>query len=124
MHTYRAVFVDDVGATVGEVMELHFVGHALAEIFKPGTHQLLQFGESMNVKRGSTPQEAESGDESHESEAMVAMEVGDEDVAETRETESYAAILALRTFATVNHIEFVAQVDNLRCGVVARGGQG
>ena len=103
-------------------MELHFVGHALTEVGEPRTHQRLQLGESVDVQRGCTTKESERRNEPYQPEAMVAMQMRDKDVSETRETESCSAILALRTLTTINHIEFVSQVDDLRGGIVARRG--
>ena len=122
-HAHRAVFVDDVGAAMGEGVELHAVGHALAEEVEPGTHECLQFGEGVYVQGGGASQEPEGGDEAHQPEAVVAMQVRDEDVPEAREAEAYLAVLALCGLTAVDHVELVAQVDDLRCGVVACGGQ-
>ena len=93
------------------------------EVIEPGAHQRFQLGEGMDVQRCRAAQEPERRDEPHQSEAVVAMQMRDEDMPQTRKAQSRPAVLALRALATVNHIELVAQVDDLRRGVVARGGE-
>ena len=123
LHAYGAVIVDDVGAAMGEGVELDAVAHALAEEVELWAHQLLQFGKAVYVQGGCSSQKAERRDESNQPEAVVAVEVRDEDVVEPREIELCTAELLLCTFAAVNHVELFAQVDDLRCGVVACGGE-
>ena len=77
----------------------------------------------MDMQCSRAAQHTEGRDESDESEAVVAMQMRDEDVVESREAEACAAILHLSTLTTINHVELVAQVDDLRGGIVACGGQ-
>ena len=58
----------------------------------------------MDMQCSRAAQHAEGGDESDESEAVVAMQMRDEDMVESREAESCAAILHLSTLTTINHI--------------------
>jgi hypothetical protein len=44
---------------------------------------------------------------------MVTVEMGNKDVVETRKFEPRATHLQLGSFATINHVEFVAHVDHL-----------
>ena len=54
---------------------------------------------------------------------MVAVQVGNKDVVQTREFELLLSKLQLRSFGTINHKEFVAHIKHLRGGIVARCGQ-
>ena len=67
----------------------------------------------MDMQCSRAAQHAEGRDESDESEAVVAMQMRDEYVVESREAESRASILHLSPFATINHVELVAQVYDL-----------
>ncbi len=67
----------------------------------------------MDMEFACLSQHAEGGNESHESETVVAMEVGDEDVVEAFELESQATKLDLRTLSAVNHEEFLTDIDHL-----------
>ena len=91
------------------------VQHALehgAEVFR-----------RMDVQRGCASQQPEGGNQADKSEAMVAVQVGDEHMVEMGELEVGTAHLQLRAFATVNHVEFFAHVEHLRGGEMPRGGK-
>ena len=60
LYTHRAVFVNDVGTTMRERVELYPVSHTFAKIGKPRTHQYLQFGKGMDMQRSCTTQQAKS----------------------------------------------------------------
>lgn len=53
-------------------------------------------------------QHAERGDQSRQTEAVVAMQMRDEDMGETAETDAHPPHLHLGTFPTINHIQFVS----------------
>ena len=76
-----------------------------------------------DVEWGGASQHAERGYHANKTEAVVAMEVGDEDVVEPRELQLASTQLHLGAFATIYHEEFVAHVEHLRRGIVACGGQ-
>lgn len=100
------------------------VGHAVAEVVELGAEDGFEVGVGIDVEVGCAAEEVEGGDEPYESEAVVAVEVGDEDGVESGEFELGAAQLELGAFATVYHIEFFSDVDDLGGGVVAGGGEG
>lgn len=114
LYAYRAVLIDNIGAAMRKRMKRHIIGHAFAKIVELRTQQFLQLREGVNVQCGRAPQQAKGGDKSYQTKAMVAMEVRDEDMVEPRETELCPPVLLLRAFATVNHKELIAQIDNLR----------
>ena len=68
---------------------------------------------SIDVQGGGAPQEGKGGDESDEPEAVVAVQVGDEDVVDAGEFEPAAAQLHLDAFGAVDHEEFLTDVDDL-----------
>ena len=41
LYAYRAILIDDIGAPMGEGVELHIVGHAVTEEIELWTHHLL-----------------------------------------------------------------------------------
>ena len=69
-------------------------------------------------------QQTERGDKSGQTETVIAMEMADEDMNETSEMELFVSELSLDTFSAIDHVEFVAQVDYLRRGMVVCGWQG
>ena len=75
----------------------------------------------MQIRR--TPQQVEGGNQSPQSKAMVAVQVGDEDMVQARELQAGFPKLELRPFATINHEKFVPHVEHLRGGDMPRGGQ-
>ena len=54
---------------------------------------------------------------------MVTMKVRNEDMVKAREVELRFPELFLSSLTAVNHVEFVTQVDDLRCSIVACGRQ-
>ena len=77
----------------------------------------------MDMQRSRAAQQSECGDKPDKPEAMVAMQMRNEDMVEPREAELCPPELCLRTFTAVYHIELVTQVDDLRRGIMACGGQ-
>jgi hypothetical protein len=78
---------------------------------------------SMNVEGGNAPHKSEGGDHADESEAMVAMQVGDEYMPQFGETHPALAQLHLRTLGTVEHQNLLTHLDDLRRCVMAEGGK-
>ena len=84
-HGHRTVFIDDCRGAGVVGVELHLVVHPFAEEVQLGLHELFQFGGGIDVHGGSASQQSEGGEQSDESEAVVAVEVGDEDVVQPGE---------------------------------------
>lgn len=78
----------------------------------------------MNVEVGGTFQHAEGRNQSHQAEAVVAVEVRNEDVVQPAELQFGAAELHLCPFAAVNHEQLLADVKHLRGRLMAGSGQG
>ena len=77
----------------------------------------------MDKEVAPPPQHPQRRKQAGQAEAMVAMRMGDEDVPDAVETNPHPAHLQLGTLATINHIQLVAQVDDLRRGQVPHRGQ-
>ena len=123
-HADGAVIVNHGTFARVEGVEHHLIGHTLAEKLQLRFQQTLQVGMGMDVEVGRAFQHAERGNQSHEPEAMVAVEVRDEDVVQPAELQLGAAELHLCAFAAVNHEQFLADVEHLRGGLMAGSGQG
>ena len=65
------------------------------------------------MKRGSTAKQGECGYESYESQAMVTVKVGYEYVVDVRELDVALAELHLHSLGTINHEQFLTDVDYL-----------
>ena len=72
-----------------------------------------QFLRRMDVKRCRTSHQSEGGDHAYQSEAVVAVQMGDKDVTQFRESHMTAPELHLRTLRTVEHKKFFAHLHNL-----------
>ena len=86
---------DDVEGEVGTV------------VVKPRFHESLEVGMCVNMKGLEPVHHAECADESDESEAVVSMEVRNEDVIEPGRAQSQATQCYLRPFAAVNEESLV-----------------
>lgn len=96
----------------------------LAEEIQLSVQHAFVFSRSVYVQVGCPSQQAEGGYQARQSEAMVTVQVGKEDMPQAVKTELRTAHLQLRTLSAVYHIEFSSQGYYLRGGVVACGGQG
>ena len=103
-----SVFVDDGGAcgVYGVEDDLEF--EAVAKQFYLRMKHCFEFFRGVDMEGGSASEQAEGTDETNKTEAMVAMEMGDEDGTELGETCFRAAKLNLRTLAAVYHEELFA----------------
>ena len=69
------VVVNDFCLVGVDGVEGYLVGHALAEVFQLGCQELLQVFVGIDVQGSGASQESERGNQSHQSEAMVTMEM-------------------------------------------------
>ena len=93
----------------------------LAEVCDQRTHQLLQLGMGMDIDVSGTTLGVQRGDEPHQPEAMVAMEMGDEDMVQAGDTHPKAAHLMLSTLPTIDHKDLLPQGKHLgRMGKLLR----
>ena len=109
----RAVVVDDFGLGRMDGVEHDFVGHTFAEKIQLGCQQSLQFLVGIDVQGGSASQQSEGGNQSHQPETMVAMQMRDEDVVEAGELQLGTAELELCPFTAIHHEELLAYVHYL-----------
>lgn len=77
----------------------------------------------MDMQRCCTPQHAECGYHPDKPEAMVAMQMGNKNVANARETHARTTELYLGALSAVYHEHLVAQLYHLRRCIVAQRGQ-
>ena len=75
----------------------------------------------MKVEVVAAVVECEGREQSHQSEAVVAMGVADEDVVELPGVDLVSYQLHLRAFPTVDHIGNPLDADHLRGGVMPQG---
>ena len=78
---------------------------------------------SMHMKGRNASHESEGGDHTNESEAMVAMKMGDEDMPQFGKAHPAPAKLHLGALSTVEHQNLLAHLDDLRRGVMTQGGK-
>ena len=67
----------------------------------------------MHVEGGNTSHESEGGDHADESEAMVAMQMGDEDMPQFGKSHPALTKLHLGALSTVEHQDLLTHLDNL-----------
>ena len=120
----RAVLEDNFALTRIDGMEDDLVCHLIAMIVQQRLHQLLQIRRCVDMQRLRTPHHTEGGDEADQSEAMVAVQVGDEDVIQPRRTECHTPEPNLTALAAINHERLVAEFQHLTGGGVLECGQG
>jgi hypothetical protein len=77
----------------------------------------------MDMEGSCTSQKSEGGDHTNETETVVTMQVGNEDVAQFGETHPTPAELHLCAFSTVEHEHFLTHLNHLRRGVMTKGGK-
>ena len=102
----------------------HLERESLAEKMEYGAHIAFHFLRAMDDQLAEPSQHAQGGDQAGKPEAMIAMQVGDENVIQSAEFDAHTAHLHLRALSAVDHIQFVAQVDDLRCRQMASRRQG
>ena len=104
----RTVFHHQRMAAGIDRIETHFELHAPAEQIHHGTQVSLDLLRTVHDQLAGASQHAERGDQSRQTEAVVAMQMRDEDMGETAETDAHPPHLHLGTFPTINHIQFVS----------------
>ena len=78
---------------------------------------------SMNMKCGSTSQQAKGRNHAYQSKAVVTMNVRDKNMANLCKTYMTTAKLHLCTLAAINHKQLFSHLDNLGGREMAKGGQ-
>ena len=85
--------------------------------------QRAQFGRCIHVKRTCSAQHAEGRNEPYQPEAVIAMQVRDENGLYFGKAYARTAELNLCAFAAVNHEKLAPYLNNLRRGIVSGCGQ-
>jgi hypothetical protein len=100
-------------------MEKERVVHALAEEVYLRLHHLFEIMVGIYMQWGSAPKQCECRYQANEPEAVVAMQVRNEDVVDEREVYVLFTQLQLRAFAAVNHELLVPDLYYLCSGIVS-----
>ena len=92
----------------------------MTEEVNPGFHQFLERGVSVDVQWLGSAQERKRGNQWHQSQNMVAVQMRQKDVRKFAELQMIPSHRKLRAFSTINHEKFLAQVNHLCAGIVAQ----
>ena len=122
-HREATVFIDNGSRRGINRMELNLVFKSLTVGLHLHLQDGLQLRRSMDMQRCCTPQHAECGYHPDKPEAMVAMQMGNKNVANARETHARTTELYLGALSAVYHEHLVAQLYHLRRCIVAQRGQ-
>ena len=87
-YTDGTVVVDDGLFSGINRVEYHLISHSLAEVVELRSEQFFQFGMGIDMQVGGTFQHSEGGNQSHQAEAVVAVQMGNEYVVQSPEAES------------------------------------
>ena len=118
------VFVDDLALCGVYGVELNGKRQSIAKGVKLQFQYGLQFGRRIDAQHAGAAQQGEGGNQANQSEAVVAVQVRNEDAAQTRKFESGFPHLQLGSLTAVYHVQVFAQRQNLGAGLVQPGGQG
>ena len=113
-HREATVFIDNGSRRGINRMELDLVFKSLTVSLHLHLQDGLQLRRSMDMQRCCTPQHAECGYHPDKPEAMVAMQMGNKNVANARETHARTTELYLGALSAVYHEHLVAQLYHLR----------
>ena len=75
----------------------------------------------VDVKVSCSSQKTQRGNQPRQTETVVAMQVGDENMIEFLEMQFHGAELELGSFSAVNHKQFLPQIHDLRTQEVLGG---
>ena len=95
-------------------METDFVGKLPAKIPEQRRKQFFGVGMGVNVEIGRSSQKSQSRNQPRQSETVIAVQVRNENAVEFLKIQLHRAELELCAFPAINHIKFIAQVNNLR----------
>ena len=104
-------------------MKLHRIVHTAAKHLQLGIEDGFKLGRSIDVDGGCPSHKSEGGKHTHQSEAMVAMQMRDENARDTIEMDMGTTNRHLHAFPTIYHKRLAAYLYNLRGGQVFLGGQ-
>jgi hypothetical protein len=77
----------------------------------------------MDMERGCTPQKTEGRYHPNQSEAVVAVQMGDENMTQLREAHTTTTELHLGTLGTIEHQHLVTHLHHLRRRRMTKGGK-
>ena len=107
------VVEDNLGATGIDVVEDDGKWQMLAEISEKRECERLEVLMGVDVHILRTAEHSECGEQTEQSEAVVAVEVGDEDIVQAGGVYAETADSVLRPFTAVNKKKFVTHLKDL-----------
>lgn len=120
----RLVFVDHFALIRVEGLERHRHGEVGTEEVEQRTEDPLCIGLRMNDDLAGALAEAEGADQAHQAEAMVTMQMTEQDVPNLAYCDVVAAQTDLHALSAINQEQVATEVDNLTCGGMAQRGLG
>ena len=109
-----SIFIDGLWSLGVDFVEDDLVGGIGTEVIDLWLEDALEVVRSVDVEVLGASEESEGGEHTDEPEGVVAMQMGEEDGLEMGEADVGTAQCHLCTFSTVEHEEFLADVDDLR----------
>ncbi|OAV68668.1 hypothetical protein Barb6_02089 [Bacteroidales bacterium Barb6] len=120
---YRTVFHHQRMFAGIDRAEAHLEGQGFAKQIQHGTQIVPHLCRPVHKQIPVSPQHAERGNQTGQTETVVAVQMGDKDMIQPAELHPHVTHLQLGSLAAVYHIQFVAQVDNLGRREMAGGRQ-
>ena len=109
----RTVFVNNLMTRGIDLIELHLIAQVAAEELYLLAQHVAKGGRPVDMERRRTAEQSECGNHANETEAVIAMQMGDKHMAELGETGMTATQLHLRPLAAVNHHQLATNLDKL-----------
>ncbi len=122
-HRDGTIFHDNLMLFGVNGVKSDFERQILAEEIEYRTKPRLQIFRSVDEKIARSSQHSKRGNQSGKAETVIAVQMGNENMVEPAEFGVHLSHLELRSFATVNHVELIAQVYDLRSGEMSCCGQ-
>ena len=123
LHCQAPVLKDDLMLRSVNSMKLNTILKSITEKVHLRVKQRLEGFRRIDMQRSGAAKHAKGRDETDETEAMIPMEMRDEDGLDLRKTDMRAAQLNLRTLATVDHKELSPNLHDLGGGKMFQRGQ-
>jgi hypothetical protein len=104
-------------------MKDHLIAQVTAEKSHLAIQHVLQLLIGMDMQLRRTAQKSERGNHAYKSETVVTMQMRYEHMAHLGETHPATTQLHLHTFATIDHKQFIPNLNNLGGRIMTKGGQ-
>ena len=115
------VFVNTNVLVCIDRMKYHFIRHTIAMVIYQRLKKCFDILWTIHVEWGSTSQQSECGDESHQSEAMVPMQMRDENIEEPIQMDVVSSEFHLCPLRTIHEKVFLPYVHHHAAPIVLHG---